>query len=512
MITVESTEARQAPASKHHEEMRKVDTFMLLLLLAHIPFGGFIIPYGYGTTHIGIAGTAAATVLALLGYLLLRGTVYLRILNAILLMSYSAIFVACQLGRIEMHFHFFSAMAFLVLYRDWRTLPAVVLYVGGHHGIVNYCQSIGVEIAGVPLKVFSGGAGWDMVVLHALFVVFEVSVLIYICEILHRQFIDQEKLFREVVDLRYAEKAKTMSGVAITAHNLIEGASSLALTADTMAQSTQNQAAAIEEMSASAEEVTAAMDTIYQTSTQQSATVISLIQQMEKLEKTVQHVAQRIDLAATTAAATSTVARGGEASLVEMSTSMQKIAQNARKIEDVVGLINEIADRVNLLSLNASIEAARAGEAGRGFAVVAQEISRLADQTAASTKDISALVQTSNNSIHEGQAKMDHHIELLHAIVKDIDSMNSMTISVKQSTSEQLQAFEKFASQLRDVNAVALTIKESVEEQRKAIRDVTDAVTEINSVTQTYTITSDKLTLAAAENKRLAEELRGTIE
>lgn len=511
MITVESAEAQQAPALKLHAEMRKVDTFMLLLLLAHIPFGGFIIPYGYGTMHIGIAGTAGITLLALLGFWILRGTLSLRILNAILLMSYSALFVTCQLGRIEMHFHFFSAMAFLVLYRDWRTLPAVVLYVGGHHGIANYCQSIGLELAGVPFKVFSSGSGWDLVVLHALFVVFEVSVLVYICEILHRQFTAQEKLFKELVDLRYAEKAKALSGISVTAQNLIQGAHSLAETADTMAQSTQNQAAAIEEMSASAEEVTAAMDTIFETTMRQSETVVSLIKQMESLEKTVQMVAQRIELAASTAASTSTVARGGEKSLVEMSTSMEKIAQNARKIEDVVGLINEIADRVNLLSLNASIEAARAGEAGRGFAVVAQEISRLADQTAASTKDISALVQTSNNSIHEGHAKMEHHIELLHAIVKDIDSMNSITISVKQSTSEQLQAFETFAVRLRDVNSVALMIKDSIEEQRKAIRDVTDAVSEINSVTQSYTVTAEKLIVSAAENERLAGELRATI-
>lgn len=264
-------------------------------------------------------------------------------------------------------------------------------------------------------------------------------------------------------------------------------------------------------MSASAEQITAAMDTIFETTTSQSKTVLGLLAQMEALERTVNSVSARIDEAVLTAAATSTVARGGETSLLEMSVSMQRIADNARKIEDVVVLIDEIADRVNLLSLNASIEAARAGEAGRGFAVVAQEISRLADRTAASTKDISSLVQTSNSSNREGRAKMDHHIGLLHTIVKDIDSMNAITITVKDSTIEQLRAFELFARQLRDVNSVALMIKESIEEQRRAIRDVTDTVSEIIAVTQSYTVTADKLAMAATENERLAGELRTTI-
>ncbi len=493
---------------RFEEETRRVDRFLFLLLLAHAPVAVFVVPYGYGTMHLGAAGAGAITILAAAGFLLLRGSVFLRVLNAILLMSYSALFVLCQLGRIEMHFHFFAAMAFLVLYRDWKTFPPVVLYVAGHHAVSNYCQSIGLTIGDVPFRVFSYGTGWGIVLLHALFVVFEVPILWYMAVTLHRQFMRQEETIRELDRLRESDKSSTMNQVSEAATQISSVSLSLADASSTIAENAQEQAASIEEMSASAEELTAAMDQVGDTTAAQSKTVTQLIGQMQEIEKKSAELAENISAAALTAEKTSGVARGGESSLVEMRTSMDRIAQNSSRIEEVVELIDDIADRVNLLSLNASIEAARAGEAGRGFAVVAQEISRLADQTASSTKNIADLVKTTSLSVQDGQLKMNHHINLLKSIVADVESVKGITMTAKEAVTAQVQAFQHLSGQLRNVNSVSLSVQNSTDEQRSAIRELNGVVASVNTMTQTYAQTAENLRSLARQNADLAARLR----
>jgi len=83
---------------------------------------------------------------------------------------------------------------------------------------------------------------------------------------------------------------------------------------------------------------------------------------------------------------------------------MKDMGKRAEEIGDIVQTINLIADRTNLLSLNASIEAARAGEHGRGFAVIAEEIRALAERAAAAASDVTKIVRGLQSAARDAQA------------------------------------------------------------------------------------------------------------
>lgn len=97
----------------------------------------------------------------------------------------------------------------------------------------------------------------------------------------------------------------------------------------------------------------------------------------------------------------------------EVSTSISRLQDSSRKIEHIARLIREIADKINLLSLNAAIEAARAGEHGRGFAVVAQEVNNLAEKTFNATQEIDASI---NGILQE----TDQAVKSIHILLTDV--------------------------------------------------------------------------------------------
>ena len=109
-------------------------------------------------------------------------------------------------------------------------------------------------------------------------------------------------------------------------------------------------------------------------------------------------------------------------------------------------IINEIAESINLLALNASIEAARAGEAGRGFAVVAQEVGHLAESTKESLKNVNYVVSKVQNGTSDVSKFMNENAEQLleqnKVIVETVQGIRSMMELLKKSVSTITQANE----------------------------------------------------------------------
>jgi methyl-accepting chemotaxis protein len=138
-------------------------------------------------------------------------------------------------------------------------------------------------------------------------------------------------------------------------------------------------------IAAGAERTSSQAQTVAAGSQQASANVATVASAAEQLSASIAEINRQVAESARTASDAVGRAR-------ETDATVQGLADGAKRIGDVVRLINDIAGRTNLLALNATIEAARAGEAGKGFAVVASEVKSLASQTAKATEEISAQI------------------------------------------------------------------------------------------------------------------------
>lgn len=171
-----------------HQDFLQADRFMLKTMLAHWVMASTIIGLAQGFYLAGFIGGAIITGLAATAYRYLRGTVYSRLIMAVCLMLFSALFIQQSLGRIEFHFHVFGALAFLLRYKDLKPVIIAVITIALHHLIFSYCQQFNMTILGAPIIVFNYGTGLDIVLLHAAFVIFEAIFLGHIIIQLTEQF------------------------------------------------------------------------------------------------------------------------------------------------------------------------------------------------------------------------------------------------------------------------------------------------------------------------------------
>ena len=201
---------------------------------------------------------------------------------------------------------------------------------------------------------------------------------------------------------------------------------------------------------------------------QQAGALEETASSMEELTSTVKQNADNARQANVLAGSASEVAVKGGQVVSQVVDTMGAINASARKIVDIIGVIDGIAFQTNILALNAAVEAARAGEQGRGFAVVATEVRNLAQRSAAAAKEIKVLIGDSVAAVETGSKLVDEAGSTMEDIVASVARVTDIMSEISAASHEQEAGIEQINQAIGEMDSVTQQNAALVEEAAAA--------------------------------------------
>lgn len=229
-----------------------------------------------------------------------------------------------------------------------------------------------------------------------------------------------------------------------------------------------------ETINTAAGEISTGNNDLSQRTEQQASSLEETASSMEQLSSTVKQNAENAKQANQLAAAASGVAVKGGQVVGDVVTTMSEINSSARKIEDIISVIDGIAFQTNILALNAAVEAARAGEQGRGFAVVAGEVRNLAQRSASAAKEIKELISDSVSKVQEGTRLVENAGSTMTEIVSSVQRVTDIMGEISAASSEQSAGIDQVNTAITSMDEVTQQNAALVEEAAAAAESLVD--------------------------------------
>ncbi|MBC7928521.1 MAG: hypothetical protein H7039_22995 [Bryobacteraceae bacterium] len=376
--------------------------FCLLILLGHIP----LLACAAAWFHTGVVFAIGVSVLLLAGpaclFLMNRGSLATSLSLGSATMAISALLIHLSHGMIEMHFHIFAALGFLIVFGSAWPILAAAATVALHH----VCFWLWL-----PDSVFDYKAGFGIVILHAVFVIFETAPACWIAV----------KLGRSV-----KAQGITTEQLKHVAEEVTSAAAQVQIGSEELSRSSCEQAATLEQTSASGVEVSA----IGQRNAEDS----------RNAAKSMAEVDSSILQATTT--------------LADLAESINNTRASSENIARIIRVIDEIAFQTNILALNAAVEAARAGEAGLGFAVVADEVRRLAMRCAQAATDTDHLITESVNNSRLGSVRLEQITTAVSGVAGSATKVKIVIGRLRDSSQEQCIGMAQISTALLRLESI----------------------------------------------------------
>ncbi|HEY8296917.1 MAG TPA: HAMP domain-containing methyl-accepting chemotaxis protein [Candidatus Baltobacteraceae bacterium] len=315
-----------------------------------------------------------------------------------------------------------------------------------------------------------------------------------------------------------AKALEFSTDVAGSAGTVAENAEQVARRVTDISSAVAEMAASIQEMDQNLLNLATTVEQAVANTQEMSASIVQVAGNAERVRAESTNTDKQVRDGRNEVAALSLGMSSISDTVADVVTEMQSLDQASRQIGEILGLIEEIADQTNLLALNAAIEAARAGEHGRGFAVVADEVRKLAENSASSTKQIGALVadiQRRTGAVLERSAKANGLVQnnalsaksvtqMIEGISTRVTEMAQLVSEISIATTEQARASEELAKASEQMGAMTHEAAATMREQAITSNQILESVSEIESRT-------GEVARASQEQQAAIEALGGTI-
>jgi methyl-accepting chemotaxis protein len=243
-------------------------------------------------------------------------------------------------------------------------------------------------------------------------------------------------------------------------------------------------------------QITAGNQDLSSRTEQQAGSLEETASSMEELTSTVKQNADNARQANRLAAqASETAVRGGDV-VAQVVSTMGSINESARRIADIIAVIDGIAFQTNILALNAAVEAARAGEQGRGFAVVAGEVRNLAQRSAAAAREIKDLIGDSVEKVEAGSRLVDQAGATMEEVVGSVKRVSDIIGEIAAASDEQRAGIEQVNGAIVQMDQVTQQNAALVEEAAAAADAMQDQARELAQLVATFQIGHDSPTPA----------------
>ncbi|MCH2093780.1 MAG: methyl-accepting chemotaxis protein [Rhodobacteraceae bacterium] len=276
-------------------------------------------------------------------------------------------------------------------------------------------------------------------------------------------FAEKYEPLRQDFNAAISKMRQAMSEVRSNADSIQSGAEEISRASDDLSRRTESQAATLEETAAALDQL--------------AASVKSAAEGAKEVSKTVSE--------------TNTMASENGRVMQNAIGAMSEIEKSSDQINEIIGVIDDIAFQTNLLALNAGVEAARAGAAGKGFAVVASEVRALAQRSSDAAKQIKTLISGSSQQVKSGAKLVDQAGEALMMVVTSVDHISDLISGIATGASEQAIGVSEINKGVNNLDQVTQQNAAMVEEATAAAHMLKSDAMSLNSMVSKFEVAMD---------------------